>query len=1183
MKRLLFLLLFLFFPNFLFATNYVDEFPIYVFGDVRPIAAIFNIIAFVSNDNLYDIIIYISIIFSIVFNAYLMMYRSSILTPFKSGVFIIGTVSILLVPVDVHIVDKRLDAGILNPQYHAVALGYEKVSNVPYLVAIGPSVVTTVSQDLITLINDTFGGNTISYSGMKDIGKIGYATIGFGSAWQYIDKILNKFSFDEIGTLEAGNFEEDFKHYIKNCVIPKSASDSTVKQKLIAPTKSIFSALAPLEIGLTASDSIQKRDNSIVTCESFYNSEIKAILPNLETPTNDKLTKILNVTNVTALQGLDKIALANISSDIFAGTTEQLTIFALNAASAPLIEAAIDDYYRGTGISGQAIANNITAAKSTAKLQTEGLGQFKWMAQILPYAMHFLFSIIIAASILALIFVLAKGFDGGINVAKNYFVGFFQFESIRVSLALVNNIVLYYSVVNAADNLVEFGDNPLAISRIPGYLDYIATQEGVMGILGITAVFLIPAIIFKGDISGAVMALQGMSRRYAGNDLETARDAVSRSNARQQSIGNMMTDEEAMGKLKKMNLSVPVGRTPVEYYQAITNDLGKMSQGIGATLSQDSMNDYSSGAMKGSVSSIAETAGYGSRAGLNNVSNVGYEDGLVKASTVNNTASLRNSSGWNSEEVGRGNALNSVGKDFQSMGTSRGVSNSEVSGFTEGSFNKGRIDANKTLGAGQVELSSNDMSAIQAGIKSSIESEIGKGFASKTMYSNHGDDVFRKISEASELIKGTSQVLEREARIEKGILNKSGTNVTTAGEEAMAIKPGEDARGMMRKSELGKNADKVLESLYNKDVADGKLSKEQLDKRYSPFRNNDGTWKTGQDFWDEVSAQKQGVFTGHNSIMLGDGALVSGGFSDGKFTGKITSGISSTIDNTTNTASGQEDKGIIKSTVKDGLTSMFGAEVANNMIAAWNSGGEFVSGIGTVMAAGYGYGKLQDLRAKARPNSNAPNNASNPNATPHTSNNTSSMTSPSNDLNNNNINSNKNYPNASNFLDETNMRTVGKNIPDHQNVRTHGGWKTTLAVGVASLVGMQSETFADVLNTIDGATNIFSGMRTDGSDYIPTNSIAASNALMNNNQNFVQTLKAPEVRQELASIQNEAQFQMHLGGQNPQRQMEIEIEEIGNKIRNAPGEETLTQLQEEWKNFDFESFQKDLKKIKRRN
>lgn len=77
------------------------------------------------------------------------------------------------------------------------------------------------------------------------------------------------------------------------------------------------------------------------------------------------------------------------------------------------------------------------------------------------------------------------------------FGGFIQFEAIRVSTALVNNLVIYYATIGAVDKLTEFGGNPLTILEIPSYLDYIATMEGVSGILAVSAIFLIPAIAMK--------------------------------------------------------------------------------------------------------------------------------------------------------------------------------------------------------------------------------------------------------------------------------------------------------------------------------------------------------------------------------------------------------------------------------------------------------------------------------------------------------------------------------------------------------------------------------------------------------------------------------------------------------------------------------------------------------------
>jgi hypothetical protein len=124
------------------------------------------------------------------------------------------------------------------------------------------------------------------------------------------------------------------------------------------------------------------------------------------------------------------------------------------------------------------------------------------------------------------------------------------------------------------------------------------------------------------------------------------------------------------------------------------------------------------------------------------------------------------------------------------------------------------------------------------------------------MYGKYGDNVFKNIAEASDLIKGTSQVLERQAQINSGILNATGTGVTSAGSTAMAIKPGEDASGMMAKSNLAsENNINSLFSRMREDLAGKGFSEEQINKKLAPFVEN-GNLRTGQDFWNTMAAQK---------------------------------------------------------------------------------------------------------------------------------------------------------------------------------------------------------------------------------------------------------------------------------------------------------------------------------------
>jgi hypothetical protein len=203
---------------------------------------------------------------------------------------------------------------------------------------------------------------------------------------------------------------------------------------------------------------------------------------------------------------------------------------------------------------------------------------------------------------------------------------------------------------------------------------------------------------------------------------------------------------------------------------------------------------------------------------------------------------------------------------------------------------------------------------------------------------------------ANALLKAVSEKLNVDAQKDKGILNSSGTSVTEDGMKAMAIKPNQDAQVMMAQKDLGEKAGEFLaeqEDIFRKNG----LSEKEIKDKMAPFKNDDGSYKTGQDFWDALAAQKAGVFTGHNSIMFGDGTMFSGGYSrDGGITGKFSSGISSTTDNSNNTVNGSDDKGMVKRAAENALASLFGEELARDMIGGWNAVGETVLGAGIVGA-----------------------------------------------------------------------------------------------------------------------------------------------------------------------------------------------------------------------------------------
>lgn len=816
-----------------FATNYVNEFPTYVYGDIRPIAAIYNSIAMITSSEIYQNLIYLAILFSTISLGWMVTVGKDLVGALKGGSFAIGSIAVLLVPVDVHLVDKRLDFGLINNYYQDHTLGYEKISNVPWLIALTPSIATTISTDLIELANQAFKGNTLNYSGMKDIGKTGYSELGYNKAYDMINTIVDKYSFEEIGTQDASNFKKDFKIYLVDCVIPKTVNNTLVTTKLINPSKDIYSSLSPTEIGLTVSDEVVKRDGSVSDCVSFY-TEIIANLKGLNTDTFSTLSRLAGTPDIKAIKGMNNIMLADIQSTVFSNTTEQLAIYAQNLAAAPLIKTTIEDYYRGTGMSGQEIANSITASKSNANIQTQGLGQFKWMAQILPFAMHFLFGIILASSIFTLLMIVARGTYHGSAIARHYFGGFIQFEAIRVSTALVNNLVMYYATIGAVDKLTEFGGNPLATTRVPSYLEYIAQWEGVSGLLAVSAIFLIPAIAMKGDVASIASSMQGISGRYVGNDVETSRDATSKSSARQRAVGNVLNDEQAMKKLEQMGLSVPKERMPLEYYNAVTNDLSSMSSGIGNMLSQDKMDNFAKGTTANTASKISNTAGYGSSVNLSSAENVAFQDGQVQGIQTNATEDYRNKANWDANKVGTGKAIQAVGKDVSAMATSDlASSDSGFESYAKGSYNQGAMATVKTQAVGGLNLSTEDLNKIGDTVKASIQSEIGKGQGVQENIKKYGEDAYKTSSEYGERsnLAKTMEKISAQGGVDNAV-NLDATDSMIKAVQQVGTIGGTMATYENAAKSTGRSIGQVIEDL-SKDLTQGKIGSDMATVDYA--------------------------------------------------------------------------------------------------------------------------------------------------------------------------------------------------------------------------------------------------------------------------------------------------------------------------------------------------------------
>ncbi|MEN5386524.1 hypothetical protein ABE179_01140 [Aliarcobacter skirrowii] len=185
-------------------------------------------------------------------------------------------------------------------------------------------------------------------------------------------------------------------------------------------------------------------------------------------------------------------------------------------------------------------------------------------------------------------------------------------------------------------------------------------------------------------------------------------------------------------------------------------------------------------------------------------------------------------------------------------------------------------------------------------------------------YGNDVDKMAQAIEDDS-LIKAHGQMSGMNKARKEGLIKEDGS-LDDSGKEAFALQSNEAISALVGKENIGKNVDKAMEKIYTKAFIEGMAyfnnidkAKEYAESRIAPFMNDgkvnynsDGSVNTdnaltGIDFWNKNAELKAGSFSGSNSIMLGGGAMFSGGLGqNGEVTGSLSSGFSSKWDNSTN-------------------------------------------------------------------------------------------------------------------------------------------------------------------------------------------------------------------------------------------------------------------------------------------
>lgn len=817
-----------------FADNYVDEFPIFVYGDVQSIENAFKFIRLMllDSDFVSDIVTMIAMLVMI-FAGWKIFKTKSLMSVPASGLYLITGILALTgaMNVSVHIEDQRQQIDFAK--YGGV--NYAKVDDIPYPIAAIISVASTISKTLQDKVEDA-----TTDIDSKDVS---YQSIGFAKAYSDASKIINyaNFKFDENTT----QFERATTAYLNSCVLKYGIEhNQNIGQVVKNPEEDIFKAIKPETLGIEGSIYTIDFDNNTTTCKDLYDTQIAAKYGQVADELYTRLKKVTEGNLDNTYDGLSNVTDMKIENSYLSGKFGQFQAYYMNVAALGPVQQAIRNMGAGTDVtSGQDLANAITLNATKAKMQNEGIGQFRWMAEILPFGFHYFLGVIYAISVFVMIVAVAMGYEKGMALIMNYAQGLLSFEFIRVALIYANNSVNQYSKYHAADVLSAIGSNPASITALPHHYEYLATMTGVAGILGIAAVFMIPGMIFTGKVAMAAGAIGGLAGRYKGNDFETAQMETAKQRAAQETYDRAIMDDMRLQKMGMNTGTVPANMGASEYYAQLNNDLSQMSKSWAAhAMGGEKLESAAHGTKMQTMSSIETSAYIGNHTNAGQNIQSGQTVGAMQVGNIEANAEMSDISA----RIQDGTRVQSLQK-LASTATMSNLTDKEA--MKTGSY-MGEQSLAKSNAMLKHMSESNFREDLQDLENASVDSLMGKANGIRENKDRYGDDVYKENSEWGE----TSQAAQTQGS--RNHYNGNVNAMQNVVETDSNLKAAEQEKILNSKLNTANSgtsvesaAKDIAEAIKKIATTDGNLAAEKLNssmvdlntKKTGKYLNNDGT------------------------------------------------------------------------------------------------------------------------------------------------------------------------------------------------------------------------------------------------------------------------------------------------------------------------------------------------------
>lgn len=660
LTKFFYLIVILLLPSTSNATTWANEFPLHVYGPITFYETIYNFINQVVADDAINTFIQIGIMITMVFAGYRMKDEGALVA--GKIVFVPLTLLVLFFTptVKVHLVDMRVDKGHIDGSYSPGG-GYATIDNVPYAIAFLPSSVFFINMIFTEIID----GN---WSAVHDSNKL--SGLGFQEMSKAVRTAVGITSFiDPNDPLTAQNYH-NLNEYTRVCIINGAMNYKTnihfINEPNVAFPDNLNPANFPFDFGDDRKD-FKKFDDSIDTnqkCSDLYTTYIfnnrVAILEAIQ----DKISKILPY-HKTDTAGFNDAFREQIGDTANKIGTLKTAVAATITARILEQQKAIDDI----GLDGFTMATQLSIDSTLANMRADGPAKFEWVAQVLPKALFIITGIIIAAFPF---FVLVQSFMGmsAYKAIMMYFMGLFAFSFNFVSLALVQNIVNFYTEQEAQETIASMMEMPFSVAHLPQFLMVQADWAGIAGLVGTASIFAVTPLVFYGETKGFSSALSAVQGAFRGNVTQISQDNV-KDAALEAEIdereANKISEDDAQRWLAGNGFTDDYNRNNMSALETMNNIMkGHSTIGSGLTAHDIYEKGYSQDLIEGSylnsTSQTMKTVGVGKAIdSVQNAGDVAMQDGEVMAESINTTDRLRNTTSSGNREYGTNYDTEAIG------------------------------------------------------------------------------------------------------------------------------------------------------------------------------------------------------------------------------------------------------------------------------------------------------------------------------------------------------------------------------------------------------------------------------------------------------------------------------------------------------------------------------------------